>query len=235
LATKYKTESNVDGFSLNAGVQYKTTLKNKLNLHIGGAFEFGNEINAEGNEYLYSVILSNSESPRDTILNKKSDGKLKSPLKTTLGVGIGKQDKWYAGVDYSFQNALELKGDVFDNFSKTDYDNYSKVSVGGFYTPKINSITSYWERVTYRAGFKFENTGLLVDSSGNGTDFTSIKDFGISFGIGLPVTKQLSSLNFGFEFGKRGKATKGLVEENYFNFRLSLSLNDKWFNKRQIF
>ncbi|NLP58920.1 hypothetical protein [Lutibacter sp. B1] len=235
LATKYKTESNVDGFSLNAGIQYKTTLKNKLNLHIGGAFEFGNEINAEGNEYLYSVILSNSESPRDTILNKKSDGKLKSPLKTTLGVGIGKQDKWYAGVDYSFQNALELKGDVFDNFSKTDYDNYSKVSVGGFYTPKINSITSYWERVTYRAGFKFENTGLLVDSSGNGTDFTSIKDFGISFGVGLPVTKQLSSLNFGFEFGKRGKATKGLVEENYFNFRLSLSLNDKWFNKRQIF
>ena len=75
----------------------------------------------------------------------------------------------------------------------------------------------------------------MVDSSGSGTDFTAIDDFGISFGIGLPVTKQLTNLNVGFEFGKRGKTDKGLVQEKYLNVRLSLSLNDKWFKKREIF
>ena len=42
-------------------------------------------------------------------------------------------------------------------------------------------------------------------------------------------------LNIGFEFGKRGKVTNGLIQENYINFRLSLSLNDKWFRKLEIF
>ncbi|MDF1516850.1 MAG: hypothetical protein P1P79_02790 [Lutibacter sp.] len=130
---------------------------------------------------------------------------------------------------------MELSGGVFNNYSKIDYDNYSKIAVGGFYTPKFNSITSYWDRVTYRAGLKFENTGLLVDVSGNGTDFTAIDDFGISFGVGLPMSKQLSNLNIGFEIGKRGQTANGLVQENYVNFRLGLSLNDKWFKKLEIF
>jgi hypothetical protein len=39
----------------------------------------------------------------------------------------------------------------------------------------------------------------------------------------------------GFEFGKRGATTNNLIEENYFNFRLSLSLTDtNWFQKRKI-
>lgn len=235
LATKYQTVSNVKSFSLNAGFQYKRKINTKLDILFGGNFDFNNTIDAEGNEYLYSVSLGTFESPRDTILSAKSTGTLKSPLKTTLGLGLGKENKWYAGVDYSFKNALKLEGTLFKNYSKVDYDNYSKIAVGGFYTPKFNSITSYWDRVTYRAGVKFENTGLLVDASGNGAGFTAIDDFGISFGVGLPMSKQLSNLNIGFELGKRGQTSNGLVQENYVNFRLGLSLNDKWFKKTEIF
>lgn len=235
LATKYQTVSKIKGVSLNVGFQYKTKMNDKLNLHLGGNVELENEIESNGKEYLYSISFATFESPRDTILNAESTGIIKSPLKTTVGVGIGKDNKWFAGADYSFQKALELQGSVFNSYSKIIYDSYSKVSFGGFYIPKFNSITSYWQRVTYRAGIKFEKTGLLVDASGNRNDFTAIDDFGISFGLGLPVNNQLSSLNVGFEFGKRGKAIKGLVQENYINFRLSLSLSDKWFKKREIY
>lgn len=235
LATKYETISNVKGYSLNLGFQYETDLSKKIDLSLGASFDLGNTVDSDGNEYLYSVSFGSFESPRDTILNAKSVGELKSPLKTTLGAGIGSKNKWFAGVDYSFQNALEISGKGFNSNSKITYDNYSRVSIGGFYTPKFNSINSYWERVTYRAGLKFEKTGLLVDASGNGNDFTAIDDFGISFGVGLPLSQQLSNINFGFEFGKRGKTNNGLVQENYFNFRLSLSLNDKWFKKLEIF
>ena len=194
LATKYQTTSTIKGLSLNGGFHYKRKMNDKMDFLFGGNFDFNNEIEATGNEYLYSVSLGTLESPRDTILSIKSKGILKSPLKSTLGIGLGKDNKWYAGVDYSFQNALDLSGGVFNNYSKIDYDNYSKIAMGGFYTPKFNSITSYWERITYRAGMKFENTGLLVDASGNGSDFTAINDFGISFGVGLPMSKQLSNL-----------------------------------------
>jgi len=235
LATKYETVSNVKGFSLNIGFQYEKKLTENVDLSLGASFDLENTIDSEGDEYLYSVSLGTFESPRDTILSTKSFGELKAPLKTTLGAGIGEKNKWFAGVDYSFQNALEINGSVFNSYSKIKYNNYSKIAVGGFYTPKFNSISSYWDRITYRAGVKFEKTGLLVDAVGNGTDFTSIEDFGISFGVGLPLSQQLSNINIGFEFGKRGKTTNGLVQENYFNFRLGLSLNDKWFKKLEIF
>lgn len=235
LATKYETISNVKGYSLNIGFQYETNLNEKLDLNLGASFDLNNTIDAEGNEYLYSVALGSFESPRDTILNTKTDGVLRAPLKTIIGAGIGKKNKWFAGVDYSFQNALELEGSLFNSYSKVAYEKSSKLAVGGFYTPKFNSISSYWERVTYRAGLKFEKTGLLIDPVGSGTDFTAIDDFGISFGLGLPLNQQLSNINLGFEIGKRGKTTNGLVQENYFNFRLSLSLNDKWFKKVEIF
>ncbi|REE80543.1 hypothetical protein BX611_2188 [Lutibacter oceani] len=235
LASKYETLSSIKGFTLNGGFQYKTKLNKNVNLHLGANFDLENELNTEDEEYIYSVSLASGEIPRDTILNTKSEGMLKSPIKTSLGVGVGKDNKWFAGLDYSFQDALDPQGSIFNNYTRIKYNKYSKISIGGFYTPKYTSITSYWERVTYRAGVKLEKTGLMVDGLGNNSDFTAIDDFGISFGVGLPVSNQLSNLNLGFEFGKRGKIDKGLVQENYINFRLSFSLNDKWFKKREIF
>ena len=235
LATKYETIYNIKGYALNAGFQYKKALNSKIDLSLGAAVELKNEIDTEGNEYLYSVSIASYTIPRDTILNAASTGVLKSPLKTSLGVGIGKENTWFAGLDYSFQNALNLQGTVFDKYTKIKYNNYSKIAIGGFYTPKYNSITSYWDRVSYRAGVKFEKTGLMIDALGNGANFTEIDDFGMSFGVGLPVGNQLSNLNLGVEIGKRGKTTQNLVQENYFNLRISLTLNDKWFKKLQIF
>jgi len=235
LATKYQTVSNIKGFSLSVGMIYDKKLNDKVDLHVGASFDLESNINTEGHEYLYSLLYNTIESPRDTVLNIKSKGTIKSPIKTSLGVGFGKSGKWFAGVDYSFQNALNIEGDVLSNYTKIAYDNYSKIAIGGFYIPKYNSISSYWQRVIYRAGLKYENTGLMVDALGNGADYTAINDFGISFGVGLPISKQLSNLNLGFEIGKRGKTANGLVQENYFKFIVGLSLNDKWFKKRKIF
>lgn len=234
LATKYETFSRIKGFAINSGVQYKTKLTENVNLHLGANFDLESEVDTEDEEYIYSLSIASGEIPRDTLLTNKGNGILKSPLKTSLGIGFGKENKWFAGIDYSFQDALQLQGNIYNNFTKIAYDSYSKISIGGFYTPKFTSITSYWERVTYRAGLKMEKTGLMVNSSGTGNDFTAIDDFGISFGVGLPVSNQLSNLNIGFELGKRGKINNGLIQENYINFRLSFSLNDKWFKKREI-
>lgn len=235
LATKYESISNLSAFSLNTGFHYKHKLKNDLNIEVGGTVELENKMDFDSNEYLYSVSFAANESPRDTILNEEAKGKIINPLKTTLGVGLGKENKWYAGADYSFRKPIEFEGAFFNSYEKIKYTDFSSIAIGGFYIPKFNSITSYWQRVTYRAGVRFEKTGLMVQGIENESDFSEINDFGISFGIGLPVSKQLSNLNVGFEFGKRGKTNNGLIQENYVNLKLGLSLNDKWFKKREIF
>jgi hypothetical protein len=92
--------------------------------------------------------------------------------------------------------------------------------------PDYNSFSKYWKRATYRAGLHFENTGLEINNE-------TIKEFGISFGVGLPVGNVFSNVNLGFEIGKRGTTNQNLIQENFFNVNISLSLNDRWFQKRK--
>ena len=130
-------------------------------------------------------------------------------------------------MEYTFGNAIDFDGGVYSENSSYFYTNNSVMSIGGFYTPKYNSIASYWNRVTYRAGFVYKNLGLVVND-------TEIDDIGMSFGVSLPLGLKISNFNMGFELGKRGTTENNLVLENYYNFRLSISLNDKWFGKRRI-
>ena len=58
-------------------------------------------------------------------------------------------------------------------------------------------------------------------------------DIGVSLGLGLPVGGSASSINVGFELGKRGTTTAGLVQENYYNIYVSFSLSERWFIKRK--
>jgi hypothetical protein len=235
LGTKFDEITVIEGTSVKLGVQYQKELKNKLILNAGATFKLGNSLNVTGDDYLYSLTFngSGSESPRDTVSSNKIDGKFNLPLKSIVGVGIGRSDNWYAGLEYENQEAISTTGLVASTSGAYRYGSSNRISLGGFYLPKINSISNYWNRVTYRAGARFEKSGLMVDGSGNNTNFTPIDDFGISFGLGLPL-QRLSSVNLGFEFGKRGTTNNNLIEENYFNFRLSLSLTDKWFEKRKI-
>jgi hypothetical protein len=239
LATKFEEVTTIRGNSVKLGAQYQKELKNKLTLNAGATFKFGNDFKVTGNDYLYSLAFggTGSEIHKDTISSTTINGKFNLPLKSTLGVGLGKLDKWYAGLEYENQDAIATTGLLASTNGAYKYGKSNRFSLGGFYLPKINSISSYWNRVTYRAGVRFEKTGLLVDGLGNNTNFTPIDDFGISFGLGLPL-KSLSTVNMGFEFGKRGTTNNNLIQENYFNFRLSLSLTafgqQTWFQKRKI-
>ena len=234
LGTRYVTDTRVKGFGFKTGLLYKKELKQNLFLNLGATIQLENELDSDGHEYLYTLSFTNGESPRDTILNNTSTGFYKKPLKTSLGVSIGDPNKWSASIDYSFQDEVVLGGNLLNNSPKLAYQKGSKFSVGGFYLPKHNSISSYWDRVIYRAGIRAEQTGLMVNGTGNAGQFDAIDDFGISFGVGLPMGNQVSRLNLGFEFGKRGTTDNGLIEENYFNFKLGLSLSNKWFRKREI-
>lgn len=235
LGTKYEEITQVRGSAIQLGAQYKKAVKDDLTITAGAAVKLSNEMRVNGDDYLYSVILLGAaQIPRDTLSTSGISGTFQMPLKSTLGFGIGKTDKWYAGVEYETQDAYQTSGFLSTTNTAFRYGNSSRFGIGGFYIPKINSISSYFDRITYRFGIRMENTGLLIDGSGTNSNFSEIKDFGISFGLGIPL-KRLSTMNVGFEYGKRGSTDNNLIQENYLNLRLSLSLTDvNWFIKRRI-
>ena len=233
-ATYYKTDSKVGGFALKFGAQNTYKINDKLDLKSGISLLLENKLNHDGTEKLTS--LANLATPdiiiygndKDEILNKSFDGDVKMPLKTAISVGLGKTDKWFAGLEYEFKDATTFTEGFTQNNNFINYIKTTNLAFGGFYTPKAESITSYWDRVTYRAGVHLKQTGLEINH-------TAIKDFGMSFGVSLPSRRQISSINLGFDIGKKGEINdNGLIKENYYNFRLSLSLNDKWFRKRKL-
>ncbi len=236
LASKHKQVAVIRGSAHKLGLQYQAILKGDLTLHAGATVRLENTMKATGNELLYSLSFGSAgtEVPRDTILNIDIVGKITDPIQTIVGLGLGKSNKWYVGANYESKNALKSQGYLIEEGTAYAYGKSNRFSVGGFYIPKTNSIASYWDRVTYRAGIRLEKTGLLVDGTGTATDFTSIDDFGISFGLGLPLGKKLSNLNLGLAYGKKGTTENQLIQEEYFNVRMSLSLNDLWFQKRRI-
>lgn len=240
LLTKYKQTSIVRGGSVKFGAQYKKELKNKVKLNIGATLRLANSLSAEGNETLYSLTSSSSgiEIPRDTTFSSAATGAFNTPITTTIGAGFGKEDKWFTGFDFEFRNAQEASGYLNQNNEVFRFQNATRFSLGGFYIPKSNSISSYFQRVTYRAGLRLENTGLMVNGSTNTNNFTTINDFGISFGLSLPLRNYVSNLNLGFEYGIKGTTDNNLIKENYFNVRLGLTLNAigrlSWFQKKTI-
>ncbi|MBA6155734.1 hypothetical protein H3Z83_04240 [Tenacibaculum sp. S7007] len=234
LATKHQESLNIRGGQFKFGTQYKKELKNKLQLNAGASITLATDLSTKGNEEMYSLSFSSGgqEIPRDVLFDRPVNGDITIPVKSVFGFGMGKVNKWYIGVNQQFQSALSTNSSLITNGGSFKYDDSNKFSLGGYYIPKINSISSYWDTVTYRAGIRFEDTGLLVSSNNN---FTTIKDFGINVGLGLPLPRQLSNVNVGFEYGQRGTTNNNLIKENYFNVRLSLSLNSvKWFQKRRI-
>jgi hypothetical protein len=148
---------------------------------------------------------------------------LELPQKISFGAGVGDAKKWLLGGEVSFQDVGKLANN-YNTIDDVTYGKYQKYSIGGYYTPNSNPYSSYFKRITYRGGLKFEKTGLVVNS-------TSINDRALNLGMGFPIIGTLSNVNIGLEYGIKGTTSNNLVQENYFNLNVSFSLNDKWFVK----
>lgn len=230
LGTRQTNKSELRGFSFNFGATYKTMVSENLELSTAITFTPGTNFKS-ANSSTQSTIAELSTGflvAAQTIEFDDADSDFTYPSQFTLGVGIGTPKYWAIGLEYTNQKTSNFTNRhiVLDNsLDNVRFVNASKIKLGGYFIPNYNAIGTYWKRVSYRAGIRFENSGINIEGQ-------DINEFGISFGVGLPAGKLFSNINLGFEAGRRGTTDFGLIQENFFNTFLSLSLNDKWFEKR---
>lgn len=226
-------ESKLSGLAINFGLSYNKMLNEKLQLISGLTYSPAMNLTSENFRQTSTVSWNSSGLPVIRVVRDEDlaalglkETNFKLPSKLAIGAGIGQPKKWFTGVDVTMLSTSDLINRTF-NPENVRFENSTQVALGGFYIPKFNSLTNYWQRVVYRAGFRYENTGLIVDNE-------KINEFGISFGAGLPVGRIFSNVNLGVEYGSRGTTSANLVQENFFNINIGLSFNDKWFQRRKI-
>jgi len=225
-----RRNSQVNGFDFNYALNYTPTFKDKYTLHASARINTQGNLVSKNDRRIGSFSVATGGNIEEVNVNLDAQNlrntELKIPTTTTLGLGYGEDFKWFLGAEYSFQGLSSFEN-PFLGVDNIAYKDASSFAFGGFYTPDHSSFTSYLKRVTYRAGLRMDKTGMVVND-------VDINNFGITFGLGLPLGRSFSNLNLGFEAGRRGTTRANLIEESYFKINVGLSLNDRWFQKRKI-
>lgn len=223
-----KTENSTTGSDLifDYGLQYDFHINDDRLLRVGLVYantfymkatrkSVGYTLNGGYGEY--------AETIRDTIFYTPDEqGLIVIPQQVGVGLSYQKSNRWLVSADFAWQQWQK-----FEAFGLHDsLTNAWRVAVGGQYTPKFTSISNYFTKITYRAGFNYEKTYLYLFE-------TQISQYGISFGLSLPLKNSKSGIDIGFEFGKIGTTENNLLQTNFVNFSLGISIFESWFNKRK--
>ncbi|MEM1218044.1 MAG: hypothetical protein AAGH79_04000 [Bacteroidota bacterium] len=229
----FNDEMSVSGWTWNLGVQYKYSFKKGLkegeeptkSLIIG---VYGNSMNTINTNTSRFYVADNPFYPAiftDTLVNDNEVlDQATLPAQFAVGVMYEEFEKFRLGAEYTL-----TQWSNYDNPAKPEQltDAY-RLAIGGEFIPNINSYNRYAAKIRYRLGGFFETDPRSFN--------TSLTNYGVTFGVGLPVIMtrgRTSFVNFAVEAGQFGSADN--LRETYARMTLGFTLNDNsWFFKRKF-
>ncbi|HPV57589.1 MAG TPA: hypothetical protein PKW61_10710, partial [Tenuifilaceae bacterium] len=187
--TYYKSSIAVNDISFNLGFQYIIELdkEKQQNLILGATIEKQNEINIK---YKWSAEMYGEDSYDTLVPFPDSKNNFLLPTNVNFGVAYSIKDKFIGSLEYFVQDWSKTES-FTTNVPLTKMETFR---AGIEYTPNIKDLRSYLKKIHYRLGGYYTKSNLLVNSN-------QISDYGITFGLGLPV-KNKTRLNISLELGK---------------------------------
>jgi hypothetical protein len=216
------------GLGVTGGVQYHIETKSKNILTLGLTLDPKVNINSTYTIQEERALFRGSSSVAEIIDTLKhiesSNGGLQLPLSYGTGFSYTIKNKVTVGADAYYQKWKEV---LFLGSKENYMTNSSRYSAGIEYIPNMYSIRSYWDRAEYRLGGYYENSYLTLNGN-------QLKSYGVTFGIGLPLSRSRSKLNLSGELGRLGTTQNNLIRESYAKFTLHVMLWDRWFYKTKF-
>ncbi len=240
--TAYSSIVGSDNYSISSfkgqiGVQWVAVANQKRALTFGATFDFGGDLRPRVTS---SITIDNMTST--VVRGDTTTLKLVLPRQYAFGVYY-QTSKWSLGADYEYRNwGGRNKGSVHtgvtgsgnDKHSYTvAYTNTSTIKLGAEFTPGRYDVRHFFNRCSYRAGFRYGSFNQTFDGHRLG-------EWAVTVGVGVPVQfLAISGVNVGFEYGRRGyniAENLGLVRQQYFKFAIGFTLfgaggenKDYWF------
>ena len=204
-------------FRYRLGAQFYNTFAKKHDVTLGFIYEPKARLNGGFSSITTGVLT-------DSIPNN-----YEFELPTIYGIGLNyTYDKRLSvGIDYTLQSWSDTKfyWDPVTSKNLETLNNRSKLAIGVEYLPNPKG-RKYFDRIHYRGGFNTSDSYFNI----NGQSLP--KNYGLSFGIGLPLRNSNTMINASFEYGKIGSTS--LLSEDYFKFTFNATFNEHWFFKRKL-
>lgn len=223
------------------GLQYQEVFDDKFFFTVGATYDlettFNSSIdNSVVNSFPSSSTTAGSYLNDSTFISTEvtvtgSDtlkGSITIPSKLGVGLAFGIPNKLTVTADYYIQNwaSTNTPNDFLDNDGFNLADTRA-MHFGIEYTPDHEALRGFHKLMSYRIGGYYTDHYIEVQNY-------QLKDYGITFGVGLPMNKSKSSFNVAFTLGTRGTTEYNLVRENYGILTFSVTLHDLWFYKRKF-
>lgn len=213
----------VRDWRLDIGVQYDIPLPHDSKVTIGATFSPGKSFHGE--TYGMHYDTSQGTASVDTTGYTKMGGKYSMPAMWAAGVSYSWRNRLLAELDVTYQPWSKAKYAKIENFENTTFNNRWKVAGGLQWTPVPRG--SYWKRTQYRLGAYYNRDYISI--RGN-----SLREYGVSVGVGLPVAIFKSVVSLGVEYKHRQASPQALIKEDYLNITLGINFNEMWFRKLKL-
>ncbi len=230
LAKRENVNSDLQGNTLTVGAHYKRQFAKKYDFYVSGVYVFETNLRHTATRTVSTVSISANDDQTVVDTEEIASGAFETvtlPARFTFGSGFGRARKWLVAAEASI--ASSGSGGRFDitdgsGNSLIGYNKSARYSLGGYFIPRYDAYKGYFKRIVYRAGVRYEDTGLNIEGN-------KIEDLAVTFGFGLPMRGTFTNINLGFELGHRGTRAGGLIHENYTKISLAFSFSDLWFIK----
>lgn len=139
-----------------------------------------------------------------------------------------------AGLSYTYDNRLTFAADYRQQnwsdakyFGKTDtLSDARRVSFGVEYLPRFLG-ENYFQVIKYRGGLHFSESYIKFAGQ-------SLKEIGVSLGVGLPVRGIRSVINVMFEANHTITDNPDQIQEFNMKLAVGITFNENWFVKRRF-
>ncbi len=212
-------QNHVKGLYLDYGIQIDYPM-NKNKLTFGAIYGHKRYLSSSTDRTIYDEINESYLYDEEGLDNNEN---YIIPRKFGIGVAFSKEDLFKVALDYTLNQWSEIE---FSNSDLNTQDSH-KMALGIEYSPEGRYSSKIFKSWYYRLGGYYNRSYLKINQN-------SINSMALTMGFGIPVKRNLSMLNIGFEIGKNGTLDNGLLQENFYKMNINFSLQDIWFLKQKI-
>ncbi|NDV58662.1 hypothetical protein [Bacteroides sp. 519] len=223
-----KNYLSVSDFNFDFGLQYAHRLSKKNSISLGLFYRPNKNLNNEA-----------SLTTAKTYWNDKSKYTFNTTVKDTVA-DFGIPATFGAGLAYTHDNRITIALDyTLEKWADEKYmddpnafNNKQKIALGVEILPSYIGRT-YLSAIKYRFGAYYSKPNYKIKLN-NESGYGSAKEYGVSFGLALPMIRSKSIVNLGAQYIKVDGKGANMLDENYLRVSIGLTFNERWFFKRKV-